>query len=122
MTGGADDFSLSQAEILAGYELFADTETVQLDYLIMGGGGANETESKAKGNKLISIAGNRKDCVAFLSPDKSGVIGVSDSRTQTENIVEFFDTFASTSYAVFDSGWKYLYDRFADKYLSLIHI
>ena len=116
LTGGTDDFSLSQAEILAGYELFADTETVQLDYLIMGGGGANETESKAKGNKLISIAGNRKDCVAFLSPDKSGVIGVSDSRTQTDNIVEFFDTFASTSYAVFDSGWKYLYDRFADKY------
>ena len=116
MSGGADDFTLTQAEIIAGYDYFADPETVQIDYLIMGGGGASEVESKAKANKLISIVNARKDCVAFISPDKSNVVGVSDSGTQTTNIVEFFDTFPSTSYAVFDSGWKYLYDRFADKY------
>ena len=116
MSGGADDFTLTQAEIIAGYDYFADPETVQIDYLIMGGGGASEVESKAKANKLISIVNARKDCVAFISPDKSNVVGVSDSGTQTTNIVDFFDTFASTSYAVFDSGWKYLYDRFADKY------
>ena len=116
LTGGADDFDLTQAEIISGYDYFADPETVQIDYLIMGGGGGNETESQAKANKLISIAGNRKDCVAFISPDKTNVIGVSNSGTQTSNIVSFFENFASTSYAVFDSGWKYLYDRFADKY------
>ena len=116
LTGGADDFDLTQAEIISGYDYFADPETVQIDYLIMGGGGGNETESQAKANKLISIAGNRKDCVAFISPDKTNVIGVADSATQTSNIVSFFENFASTSYAVFDSGWKYLYDRFADKY------
>ena len=116
MSGGADDFTLTQAEIIAGYDYFADPETVQIDYLIMGGGGASEVESKAKANKLISIVNSRKDCVAFISPDKSNVVGVSDSGTQTTNIVDFFDTFPSTSYAVFDSGWKYLYDRFADKY------
>ena len=116
MTAGADDFTLSQAEIIAGYDYFADPETVQIDYLIMGGGGATETETKAKANKLISIVNARKDCVAFISPDKTNVIGVSDSGTQTNNIVEFFDSFPSTSYVVFDSGWKYLYDRFADKY------
>ena len=116
MSGGVDDFTLTQAEIIAGYDYFADTETVQIDYLIMGGGGATETESKAKANKLISIAGLRKDCVAFISPDKSNVVGVSSSATQTSNIVDFFDTFASSSYVVFDSGWKYLYDRFSDKY------
>lgn len=116
MSGGADDFTLTQAEIIAGYDYFADPETVQIDYLIMGGGGASEVESKAKANKLISIVNARKDCVAFISPDKSNVVGVSDSGTQTTNIVDFFDTFPSTSYAVFDSGWKYLYDRFADKY------
>ena len=116
LSGGVDDFTLTQGEIISGYDYFADTETVMVDYLIMGGGGATETESKAKANKLISIAGNRKDCVAFISPDKGNVVGVSDSSTQTTNIVDFFSTFASTSYAVFDSGWKYLYDRFADKY------
>ena len=76
MSGGTDDFTLSQAEIIAGYDYFADPETVQIDYLIMGGGGATETETKAKANKLISIVNSRKDCVAFISPDKSNVIGV----------------------------------------------
>ena len=75
LTGGADDFSLTQAEIIAGYDYFADPETVQIDYLIMGGGGASEVESKAKANKLISIVNSRKDCVAFISPDKSNVVG-----------------------------------------------
>ena len=116
LTGGVDDFSLTQAEIIAGYDYFADPETVQIDYLIMGGGGGNETESQAKANKLISIAGARKDCVAFISPDKTNVVGVANSGTQTSNIVSFFENFASSSYVVFDSGWKYLYDRFADKY------
>mgnify|MGYP007000101764 CR=1 len=54
MSAGADDFSLSQAEIIAGYDYFADPESVMIDYLIMGGGGATESESKAKANKLIS--------------------------------------------------------------------
>ena len=116
LSAGVDDYTLNQGEIIAGYDLFADTETVQVDYLIMGGSGANDVESKAKANKLISIAGNRKDCVAFISPHKGDVVGVSDSSTQTSNIVAYYDTFASSSYAVFDSGWKYLYDRFNDKY------
>ena len=116
LSGGVDDFDLSQAEIISGYEQFADTETVQIDYLIMGGGGANELETQAKANKLISIANNRKDCVAFISPYRANVVGVSNSLTATTNIVNFFENFASSSYVVFDSGWKYLYDRFADKY------
>ena len=62
MSGGADDFTLTQAEIIAGYDYFADPETVQIDYLIMGGGGASEVESKAKANKLISI------CLLYTSP------------------------------------------------------
>ena len=116
MTGGVDDFTLTQGEILAGYELFSDPETTQIDYLIMGGSGANETESLAKVNKLVSIVTSRKDCMAFVSPHKGGVVGVSDSATQTNNIVSFFDTVASNSYTVFDSGYKYMYDRFSDKY------
>ena len=116
MTGGVDDFTLTQGEILAGYELFSDPETTEIDYLIMGGSGANQTESLAKVNKLVSIVTSRKDCMAFVSPHKGDVVGVSDSATQTANIVDFFDSVASNSYTVFDSGYKYMYDRFSDKY------
>ena len=116
LSAGVDSYALTQGEIIAGYELFADTETVQIDYLILGGGGATETDTIAKANKLISIASNRKDCIAFLSPHKANVVGVSDSTSQTSNVVDFYNNFASSSYVVFDNGWKYLYDRFNDKY------
>ncbi len=116
LTGGVDAYTLTQGEIISGYDLFADVETVQIDYLIMGGGGATEAESIAKANKLVSLAGLRKDCIAYLSPHKGNVVGVSNSATQTSNVVDFFNNFASSSYTVFDNGWKYLYDRFNDKY------
>ena len=58
----------------------------------------------------------RKDCVACVSPHKSGVVNITDSDAQTENIIDFFDPISSSSYAVFDSGYKYVYDRFNNKF------
>jgi phage tail sheath protein FI len=41
------------------------------------------------------------------------VIGVTGgSTTQTTNVIRFFSSLQSSSYAVFDSGYKYTYDRF----------
>ena len=37
---------------------------------------------------------------------------VYDDQTITDNVVEFYDTITSSSFAVFDSGYKYMYDRF----------
>ena len=39
------------------------------------------------------------------------------STAQRDNTIAFFDSLPSTSYAVFDSGIKYTYDRFNDKYV-----
>ena len=116
LADGADDFAVTLSEVLTGYEEFSDAETVQLDYLIMGPAAGSVSDAKSKAAKLIQIASARKDCVAFISPARSNVVGVSSSLDQTNNVVSFFDTLESTSYAVFDSGYKYIYDRFADKY------
>ena len=92
---------------------------VNLDFVLMGGSLSTETDTKAKANKVIAIASARKDCVAFVSPHKSNQIGNSGILTafqQKENTLNFFNGMTSTSYAVFDSGYKYYYDRFNDKY------
>ena len=57
--------------------------------------------------------------MAFVSPYKGAVIGTLATSTdaQRDNVIDFFDGVgSSTSYAVFDSGWKYIYDRFNDTY------
>ena len=50
--------------------------------------------------------------MVFVSPRRGNVIGISSSNTITDNIVGFFDQLPSSSYLVFDSGYKYIYDKY----------
>ena len=94
-------------------DVFGDVETIQIDYVLTG------PSTLAKANSLINLATNRKDCIAFVSPQRSDVLGSGASTTaaQTENVIDFFESISnSSSYAVFDNNYKYLYDRFNDVY------
>lgn len=99
-------------DLVTAYDLFSNRDEVQVDYLINGPGLLTEPESQAKANKLIAVAESRKDCVAVISPDRANVVDLTNTTTQTNNIVRFFSSLTSSSYAIFDSGYKYTYDRF----------
>jgi len=107
-------------DVINSYNLFANKDEVKVDYLIMGpgfGGDANNPQdSQAKANSLISIAQQRADCVAVISPHRTSVVDITNTDTQTNNIIKFFSPLQSSSYAVFDSGYKYTYDRFNNKF------
>jgi len=116
MTGGVDAYTTTVSTINTSFDLFADTEEVEVDFILTGGSLAVEADQVTKSQKVISIAANRKDCVAFVSPH-NGFVGLSSSTAQRDDIITFFNSVGtSTSYAVFDSGYKYIYDRFADTY------
>jgi phage tail sheath protein FI len=100
------------SSLITSYELFSNKDQIAIDYLLMGPGLSVLYDSQAKANYLISIANNRKDCLAVISPHRANVVNVTNSTTQTNNLVEFFSSLSSSSYAVFDSGYKYTYDRF----------
>jgi len=122
LTGGTDDYSYDNGQVGNAYDLFLDTEETTVDFVLMGGSMALESETKAKASKVISIATARKDCIAFVSPHKGSQVGSSGALTtsqQKTNTINFFNGLTSTSYAVFDSGYKYFYDRFNDKYRYL---
>lgn len=94
-------------------DVFADTETLVIDYILAG------PTTSAKAASLINLATIRKDCITFISPKRSDVIGSDASTTaaQKNNVVKFFDAISdSSSYAVFDNNYKYIYDRFNDTY------
>ena len=117
LTGGVDysangGMTATLANLVTAYTLFSNKDEIEVDYLINGPGLSNEYESQAKANHLITIANNRKDCVAVVSPHRANVVDVTNSDTQTDNVIRFFSSLASSSYAVFDSGYKYTYDRF----------
>ena len=114
---GAESLSATSGEIITGLAEFNDTETLDIDYLLMGPGDAgSKTNTQAIATSVLSICAQRKDCVGFISPFRGDVVGVTSSTTQTQNVVDFYKQMTSTSFGVFDNGWKYIYDRFADKY------
>jgi len=84
--------------------------------LIMGPGGSTVSESQAKANKLIALAEARKDCIAVVGPHRADLVNISNSNTQTDNLINYFSVLNSSSYAVFDSGYKYQYDRFNNEF------
>ena len=110
LASGTDDYAATAGEIDAAYQLFADATLVDLS-LLMGG-----SSTAAKATSVMDIATARKDCVAFISPERADVVGVANAITQTKNVKDFFNALPSTSYAVFDSGYKYMYDRYSDVY------
>ena len=117
LSGGTDDYVATNAEIATAYEKFNDAENVDISLLICG---PSQTSADATGDTkataVMDIATARKDCVAFISPARADVVGVANAITQTQNVVAFADGLPSTSYAVIDSGYKYMYDRYNDVY------
>jgi hypothetical protein len=109
--------AVTLGEILDSYEVFKNPAEYRINYLLSGpSGGASTLDSQAKANSLISLVEERKDCIITLSPHRSGVVNVTNSDRQTSNIVDFFSGLTSSSYAVFDSGYKYMFDRFNNKF------
>ena len=110
LSNGADGSAATTAQIKSAYEKFQDSETTDVGLIIAGAGDSTHIDN------LITIAENRKDCVVFASPERSDVVNVTNSATQKDNVVGFFNGISSSSYVFFDSGYKYMYDRYNDVY------
>ena len=110
LAGGSDDNTPTTGEILLGYDLFEDAETVDVN-LLFASPDANGAETIAE--DLISIANARKDLVAFVSPPIEDSVGSSDPAT---DVMAFANGLTSSSYAVCDSSALYVYDKYNDVY------
>jgi len=115
LSAGVDAYTTNVSTIATAFDLFADTEEIDLDFVLTGGSLASEADQVTKAQKAIDVATSRKDCVAFVSPHK-GFVALSSSTAQRDDIIAFFNSIGSSSYAVFDSGYKYIYDKYNDTY------
>ena len=123
--GTAGALDPTKADINGGYDILANTEEYDVDFLIQGSASYGKEEAQALASKLISVAELRKDSIAFISPYRGAFLSesadnktntINSANTITDNVVSFFAPLPSSSYAVFDSGYKYMYDRFANTF------
>ena len=125
-TGG---LTASVAKLATGYKLFENADNYAVDFLLMGSANHVKTEAQSLANQVIAVADIRKDALAFISPYRGafltdtsvGSVTVNNDETITNNVVGFYSPLTSSSYAVFDSGYKYMFDRFdnAFRYVPL---
>ena len=121
-TAGA--FTVTIGDLGTGYDLFENPEEVDVDFLLMGSSNYTKEESQALANKIISVAELRKDAIAFVSPNRgsflndtaAGSVTVYSNSQITDNLVSYYAPVTSTTFGVFDSGYKYMYDRFNDTF------
>ena len=119
-----DALKVTVGDLSTGYDLLANKDAYPLDFLIMGSGAHGKEETQALANKLIAVAEVRKDCVACISPHRQAFLASSGdgedltlkSDTITSAIISFYSAISSSSYAIFDSGYKYMYDRFSKQF------
>ena len=110
LSGGADGSSVTNGQKKTAYEKFQDAETVDVSLIMAGSGDGTHVDN------LITITEIRKDAVLFASPERADVVNVANSNTQKDNVLDFYNSRSSSSYCVFDSGYKYMYDRYNDVY------
>jgi len=123
--GGQDGFTESNApvSILAtGYDLFNAKETSDISLVLQGKPTGGTTSSQGLtvnnfqlANYLIdNIASVRKDCVVLITPDDA--LARANVGQEAKYTVAWANVIRDTSYAMIDSGYKYMYDRYNDVY------
>lgn len=115
--GGSDSNSESTVDVgdlARAYDVYKSSEDIDISLVITGKarGGVNDTQMA---NYIIdNIAETRRDCVVFISPRREAV--VQNFYAIEEDVVAFRNRLRSSSYGVLDSGYKYQYDKYNDKY------
>ena len=117
LTSGTDDYAVTAGELELGYDLFDDKELHTID-LVIGGPSSGVTDSAAGQDTHVTmitdLVEKRKDCVGFVSPYRGATVNVTSRITQAKNVKDAFDLCPSSSYMVYDSGYKYMFDKYND--------
>jgi hypothetical protein len=110
LAGGSDGSAPTDAQRIAAFRVFANKSNIQINLLPMGVASATVINSV-----VADIASQRKDVMVCVSPQQSDVVNQAGSETQ--NILTFAATVSKSSFVVFDSNFKFQYDKYNDNYV-----
>ncbi len=110
LTGGvSDEANVTDGQRELGWDIFKNADTYDVSLIPTGG-----ASSVLQAYIIDNLAEVRKDLVAFVSPRLSDV--KSNLGSEADDVVTSRNLLGSSSYAVMDSGWKYQYDKYNDKF------
>jgi hypothetical protein len=111
---GLEEDFVEEAVLYDAYDQFINANEADIS-LVLQGKARGGDYSQQLGNYIVdNVCEHRKDCVAFLSPGYDALI--NNLYQEVDDIIAFRNSITSSSYAVIDSGYKYMYDRYNDVY------
>ena len=108
------DLVMNSGDYTAAYGEFTNPDVVDISLVVTGDAGGATNYTTVQQYTIDSIASARKDCVTFLSPPQSGIVGGSTPDTTITSWISSLSR--ASTYAVADSGWKYQYDKYNNTY------
>jgi hypothetical protein len=113
-TNGKDEAGISPSDVMLAYDVFSKPEELEVD-IILAGKATGGSDFELITNYLIdNICELRKDCIVVASPPKSYV--VNNFTNALDKVLEWRESVNESSYAVLDSGYKYQYDKYNDRF------
>ena len=121
---------LNKAGYKTALDFFSDADTVDVNLLYTESGQLTATnDANGLAQDVATLAFNRKDAVAFVSPPSNSTAEAIEKKTttsaQADAVKVFADAFlalvgnAVGSYAVIDSSPLYVYNKYADNYVYI---
>lgn len=114
-TDGEDENTIGLDKLALGYNLYKTKENIDVS-LVLTGKSVHGVNGTGLANYLLdNIALSRKDVVVFISPTKEAV--VNNAGYEAKTIISFINSLTRTSYGFLDSGYKFRYDKYNDRYV-----
>ena len=113
LSGGVDDFSVTDGNLQNAWILLADDAAYDVSLLAAG-----KVSTTVATYIINNVCETRKDCMVFVSPIDTSTndVVIGNGSTATDAMITYRNALPSSSYAAMDSGFKYQYDRYNDKY------
>jgi hypothetical protein len=108
LSGGAIG-TPSDANYITALDQFKNPEEVDVSFIMMGALSNTVTQYA-----IQSIAEIRYDCMVTFSPTSSHVVETPGN--ELNNIITYVASAYRSAFGVMDSGWKYMFDRYSNKY------
>ncbi len=113
LANGVNSGTLTTSEVLSGFDLIEDKDTVQVDFLIAPGMNSRTDQTTVVNDLVATAQSLRKDCIAVASPARTDIV---NSSTPNANAVTTANTFTNSSYLAIDNNYLKVYDKYNDKY------
>lgn len=124
-TNGLNENTITSGEIITAYNTLKNPEEIDVSLLMQGVARTDVSDGYLAG-ELAKICESRMDAIAFASPPKINVLTLNNTLniSAREDVISWADSVLTNagdarvqSYLVLDSGYKYRYDRYNDRYI-----